>query len=455
MRLVSEGPLLEELSQDSGIIRLKPSVACYAESERDVEAALFEAEKRGISVTLRGGGTSIPSQSIGTGMTLLQESNGIDWYQKGTVTAAPGVLKSDLNAFLGSKAAWMPVDPSSYRSCTVGGMVANNSSGIRTPKYGSTIDFVSALRVVVPGGHGEAVGPVQLEGGGTQDKRAELVIRLLLDNQKDILDETPQVTKNSSGYRLEKVIHDGHADLPRLFVGSEGTLGAITQVQFRTLPPPAWRLLVVAEASLETLGGVVDACRNLGPSAVELVDKSIFKRMGRGDRVARYSKSDDDFMVFCELDGAEGNQSEALEGVAASRVGGLDPLVVSAPSEMAEAWEVRNETLTVALEIRRNGKTMLPGVEDLVVPPGRLADLVKLLSDQFGRRGLESISYGHAGDANLHARPLLDSSSPKDRRILDELMAECFEAVWKMGGSMTGEHGDGMLRAPYVARQYP
>src|SRR5579863_8201320 len=165
MRLVSEGPLLEELSQDSGIIRLKPSVACYAESERDVEAALFEAEKRGISVTLRGGGTSIPSQSIGTGMTLLQESNGIDWYQKGTVTAAPGVLKSDLNAFLGSKAAWMPVDPSSYRSCTVGGMVANNSSGIRTPKYGSTIDFVSALRVVVPGGHGEAVGPVQLEGG--------------------------------------------------------------------------------------------------------------------------------------------------------------------------------------------------------------------------------------------------------------------------------------------------
>jgi glycolate oxidase len=85
----------------------------------------------------------------------------------------------------------------------------------------------------------------------------------------------------------------------------------------------------------------------------------------------------------------------------------------------------------------------------------RLGDLVKLLRDQFEKRGLGYISYGHAGDANLHARPLLDPSLPSERRMLEEIMEESFEAVWKMGGSMTGEHGDGMLRAPYVARQYP
>ena len=94
-------------------------------------------------------------------------------------------------------------------------------------------------------------------------------------------------------------------------------------------------------------------------------------------------------------------------------------------------------------------------MEDLVVPPEMLADLVRLLIDQFERRGLEYISYGHAGDANLHARPLLDPSDPKGRKVLEELMEDCFEAVWKMGGSMTGEHGDGMLRAKYVERQYP
>lgn len=97
----------------------------------------------------------------------------------------------------------------------------------------------------------------------------------------------------------------------------------------------------------------------------------------------------------------------------------------------------------------------MPGVEDLIVPPERLGDLVRLLKDEFSRRGLSYISYGHAHDANLHARPLLDISRPSGRRTLQELMEESFEAVWRMGGSMTGEHGDGMLRAPYVARQYP
>jgi FAD/FMN-containing dehydrogenase len=94
-------------------------------------------------------------------------------------------------------------------------------------------------------------------------------------------------------------------------------------------------------------------------------------------------------------------------------------------------------------------------VEDLVVPPVRLGDLIKAQVDAFERRGLDYISYGHAGDANLHMRPLLDSKSPADMRILQDIMEESFEAVWKMGGSITGEHGDGMLRAAYVKRQYP
>ena len=116
---------------------------------------------------------------------------------------------------------------------------------------------------------------------------------------------------------------------------------------------------------------------------------------------------------------------------------------------------MRNETLTLAQEIRKGTKTVAPGVEDLVVPPERLGDLVKLLVEQFESRGLEYISYGHAGDANLHARPLMDVTERKGREALDELMQDCFEAVWKMRGSMTGEHGDGMLRAKYVERQYP
>jgi glycolate oxidase len=200
---------------------------------------------------------------------------------------------------------------------------------------------------------------------------------------------------------------------------------------------------------------MVAAFRELSPSAIELLDKSVFKTMSREWMIAPYSRTEADYLVFCEFEGSEPELSTKAEEMAASRAGRYDPLVLSSSSEIAKAWDVRNETLTLALEIRSESRSLLPGVEDLVVPPDRLADLVALLRGQFESRGLTYISYGHAADANIHARPLLDSRSSAERRMLEEMMQESFEAVWKMGGSMTGEHGDGMLRAKYVARQYP
>jgi FAD/FMN-containing dehydrogenase len=145
----------------------------------------------------------------------------------------------------------------------------------------------------------------------------------------------------------------------------------------------------------------------------------------------------------------------SLEKASESAIVGHDPIAVTDPGRVAAAWEVRNETLTLAMEVRRGSSVFVPGVEDLVVPPDRLGALVELLTDQFAGRGLPYVSYGHAGDANLHARPLLDPAREADRRALNEMMEECFESVWKMGGSITGEHGDGMLRAEFVRRQYP
>jgi len=232
-------------------------------------------------------------------------------------------------------------------------------------------------------------------------------------------------------------------------------LGIVTLATLRTVVRPKWKLLFIVESSLDELDRVASAFREHSPVALELVDKSVFRMMNRWERVAKYSRSERQFMVFCEFDGDEGDSSSVAEAMAGSRVAGYDPMVLSSASEISGAWEVRNETLTLAQDIRKGTKTVVPGVEDLVVPPERLGDLVKLLVDQFESRGSEYISYGHAGDANLHARPLMDVTETGGRRALDELMQDCFEAVWKMGGSMTGEHGDGMLRAKYVERQYP
>ena len=455
MRTLSEAPELDQLSIDAGIIRLRPQVALVAETEEDVFRAIGEGERRKLSVTPRGGGTSIPSQSVGGGMILLQPRRGVRMTGQGDAAVQPGVVKGDLNKTLTAAGRWMPVDPSSYASCTVGGMVANNSSGVRTMKYGSTIDFVKTLRVVVAGEPPAPVRPMPLDQALTADTRTRRVASLIVENEKLIRREQPRVTKNSSWYRLEKVIHDGIFDLPRLFVGSEGTLCVFTEVTLVTLPPPKWRLLFIVEATLEELRDVADAFRGHSPSGLELVDKSVFKLTNKWGTIARYSRTDSPYLVFCEFDGAKGEPSEKAAELSESKVAAYDPAVVASPSEVAQAWEARSAVLTIAQDIRKGSKVLVPGVEDLTVPPDRLADLVKLLTDEFGRRGLDYISYGHAGDANLHARPLMDISEPSGRSTLDELMEDCFEAVWKMEGTMTGEHGDGMLRARYVEKQYP
>ncbi len=455
MRPLNSDADLEELSVDAGIIKLRPAAAYVAQTEDEVAEILRNGEGSGLGVTPRGGGTSIPSQAVGKGIILLQAGKDARILEDGSVSCHPGLVKADLNGLLAAEGRWVPVDPSSYASCTVGGMAANNSSGIRRPKYGSTIDYVSEVRAVTPGRGAEVLAPMKVDQALSSDARTKRAASLIVENSNLISQEAPGVTKNSSGYRLERVVHDGLFDLAKLFVGSEGTLGVMTRVVFATRPRAAWRLLFIVESSLQELDRAVEAFREHSPTALELVDKSVFRQTDRWDRVAKYSRSEGKYMLFCELDGEEGNCTDRVEEVAASRVGGFDPLALTSPSEVSQAWEVRNETLTVAQDIRRGEKRLVPGVEDLVAPPDRLSDLVSLLTESFESRGLEYISYGHAGDANLHARPLLDVTGPSGRRDLDELMEECFEAIWKMGGSITGEHGDGMLRAKFVERQYP
>jgi FAD/FMN-containing dehydrogenase len=455
MRKISGHAELVELSRDSGIISLVPRVAYSAETEQEVAMGIGEAAAEGLTVTARGGGTSIPSQSVGEGAILLQARRRAELLPDGSVRCEPGIVKADLNRMLSAAGRWMPVDPSSYASCTVGGMVANNSAGVRTMKYGSTVDFVKSLRGVVPGEPPAQVHPVPLEEALRGDARTKRIASLIVENEREIRQDQPHVTKNSSGYRLEKGVHGGIFDLPKLLVGSEGTLCVFTEATMATRVPPKWRLLLIVESALEELNSVASAFKSHSPSGLELVDKSVFRTMNRWETISKYSRTDSPYLVFCEFDGDAGDFGPKAAELAESKVAGYDPAVLTSPSEIAEAWEARSEVLSIAQEIRKGSKILVPGVEDLTVPPDRLADLVKLLMDEFGKRGLEYISYGHAGDANLHSRPLLDISEPGGMSVLNGLMEDCFEAVWKMGGTMTGEHGDGMLRARFVERQYP
>jgi glycolate oxidase len=454
MKKATDEATLLEFSRDAGPVSVSPRVVCWADTEDEVVALLGEAMRDELPVTPRGGGTGIPTQSVGRGAIVLFVGSA-PTLSGDQVKCGPGLVKEELNRYLLPFDRWVPVDPSSYSSCTVGGMVANNSSGARTLKYGSTVDYVTELRVVTPGGEPLPIKPMALEGALASDPRTRRLASLILENLRSIEEERPRVTKNSCGYRLDRVIHDGVFDLTRLFVGSEGTLGFTTEVAFRTTMRPAWKALFIAETSLSDLDRAAGVFRALGPSALELVDKSVFRRVGRWGRVAPYSRSEDKYMLFCEFDGSGGGPEGIIGKVAGSQAGSLEPLVLTDSGDIQTAWDARNETLTLAQDIREGPKVLVPGVEDLVVPPEKLGDLVKLLAGEFESSGLDYIVYGHAGDANLHARPLVEPQGAKGAGVMEDLMAACFEGVWKMGGSMTGEHGDGMLRAKFVEKQYP
>jgi FAD/FMN-containing dehydrogenase len=461
LKRITEERQLAELSKDGGMTELRPAEVYLADGEEEVLSILRVSARSGLPITPRASGTSIPGQAVGSGILLLLQERKtgtkVSIGPDGTVSCEPSLVKAELNDIIGRQGRWMPVDPSSYKTCSIGGMIANNSSGARALKYHSTIDYISELTVVLPEEGTVVIRPLSLEEAMSGSGSTRRVAELIVNNQRIISAEIPKVTKNSTGYRLERIVHDGIFDLPKLFVGSEGTLGVTLETKIRTIKKRPFRVLAVFEVSLGELDKLTKELRRLEPSAIELLDKKLLMQTGREAVLRRYSRKDeDDYLVFCEFDGELQEEIDrAIEGLSMEE--GLvqyEPIVLTDASDVATAWDLRTETLTLAGELRKGQRTVVPGVEDLVVPPEKLGSLVKLTLEAFEERGLEYIMYGHAGDANLHSRPFLDRGSNAELKILRDLMEDCFEAVWKMGGSISGEHGDGRLRAPYVARQY-
>ena len=456
MRILTEKKVLAEYSKDAGIRTIEPRAVLVAEDEGDLLKVIQTANRDGLPLTPRGSGTSIPSQSVGSGYVVLQSQREVQVVGR-EFLCTPAVIKADLNLTLEQSNLWMPVDPSSYRACSVGGMVSNNSAGARTLKYGSTIDYVKELIVVLPEEGRRVVKALPLDEALHGDGTTRNVANLVVENWKTILREKPKTTKNSSGYRLERLIHDGLFDLPLLFVGSEGTLGMISRITCRARGrPPLRGLMVFSIESLKDLEIVVEELRLSKPSAVELLDKAIFLKARRGDLLRQFPGSETGYLVYAEIEGEDESElGNVLEQIASNeKLAEFDPFLLTDPGEMSKAWDTRNLTLTIAGELRSGNRYPVPGIEDLVVPPGKLRGMLAFLETSFADLGLEFISYGHAGDANLHVRPLLDLSDGRDKKLHSEIMRNCFEEVWKMGGSITGEHGDGLLRAEYVKEQY-
>ncbi|HUD03409.1 MAG TPA: FAD-binding oxidoreductase [Patescibacteria group bacterium] len=463
-------------STDGSIFELTPQIIIYPRVENDVrKTARFTwqlAERgRSISITARGSGTDQAGAALGNGIMLIfpAHMNKILSLnsRKGVVTIQPGINYGKLQQTLHTHGLFMPPFPASIEYSTVGGAIANNASGEKTIKYGATKNYVRELRVVLANGEVITTGRLNKRelnrkmGLATFEGEIYRTLDALLADNKSLIEKTiPKVTKNSAGYNIWDIKDkDGSVDLTPLFVGSQGTLGIVTEAKLEAESyNPKRTLLVGFFDDLNKAGLAVEKLRNLGPSALELVDEHLLNFIEKYNPHQLRNIIEQPFaklVIFIEFDDLT-KRAQAKRAKKAKKIlkeFARDFKVTQDEHEQEDLWKIRHSAAAINWQ-DVGSKRALPFIEDGIVPPERLSELLQKVYDLFESYGLDVAVWGHAGDANLHLQPFMDLTSVGDRQKIFKLMDAYYQIIISLGGSITGEHSDGRLRAPYLEAQY-
>jgi FAD/FMN-containing dehydrogenase len=465
-------------STDGGVFEVIPSMIVYPQNENDVRKTAkfsWQLAERGriLPITARGRGSDQAGAAIGSGIIVVfpAHMNKIVEFdsRSGSVVVEPGVVYSKLQQTLQTHGRFLPPFPSSIEFATMGGAVANNSSGEKTVKYGNTRDYTEALRVVLA--NGEVIETRRLSKRelnrkmGQQNFEGEIyrgVDALIEENKDDLKMLELGVSKNSAGYCLQQVKQkNGSFDLTPLFVGSQGTLGIVTEAQFHTEPyNPATTLIAAFFENIETAEQAVMELNRLPdrPSALEVVDDNLLNFLDahnpnqlKGILEKPFSK----LIILVEFD----NLSERVQKKMSKRAtkiiekyGGTFDLQTE-KSEKEKLWKIRHSAASVITHVDGNAKA-LPIIEDGIVPEGKLKQYMDGIYEIFDKYHLKVAIWGHAGNANLHMQPFLDLSQVGDRQKVFKIVDEYYKLVIGLGGSTSGEHSDGRLRGPYLKELY-
>ena len=402
-------------SYDSSFVPLVPAslpdIVVRPRTTEEVSKVMAIAYQHSIPVTPRGAasgrtGGTVPLEG-GISLSLDRMTDILEVDEKNMmVTAEAGVRTIDLHDHCAAKGLFFPPDPASWKMSTVGGNVAENAGGMRAVKYGVTKDYVMGLEVVL------ADGTVLTTGGKT--------------------------IKNVTGY-----------DLTSVFIGSEGTLGIVTKVLFKLLPLPKMRgTIQIMFASLddgcETISKMLQS--GIVPSAAEIMDDISLGAVAKRNKLdlAPNVKS----CVIVETDGesqeALDEQAKRIEAVAAS-CGALEFRVAKDKAQSDALWATRRtmSSAVSALAPNRLG-------EDISVPRSEFPKAVRLIKEISKKHNLTIAVFGHAGDGNLHPSVLCDMNNPEEAKRAHEAVDDIFAAALSVGGTLSGEHGIGITKKPYI-----
>lgn len=406
-----EEPVLAGHSADKWFASHPPDVVVFPESTKQVSALLRFAAERRIPVTTRGGGVGyvggcVPLQG-GIVLSMMRMNRILEIHvEDGVAVVQPGVITGDLQDAVRERGWFYPPDPASLRECSLGGNIAANAGGPRCLKYGVTRHYVLGLEAVL------ADGTVVRAGG--------------------------RCHKNKTGF-----------DLVGLFVGSEGMLGVVTEATLRLIPHPQARaMLSVGFGSFAEAAGAVQAILGNGflPSALEISDRFTLQaaRNYIGDGVPHGEAH-----LLIEVDGLEKTLPAEVEllRVLLDQRGALDIALAMSEFECEMLWKLRRE---FSYSLRATGLTKLN--EDVVVPRGKLVELVRFADRLQEETGFPVACFGHAGDGNIHVNIMVgDMEDPAERGRAEGALDRLFHEVLALGGAITGEHGIGIAKQRWFA----
>jgi glycolate oxidase len=413
-QVISDPERLEPYSHDHVVgLQADPEAVVYATTPEQVSQILRLAQAERVPVTPRtaGYGLSGGATPVSGGIVLsLEKMNRILEIDRKNlmVIAEPGVITGDLHRAVEAEGLFYPPDPASLDSCMLGGNIAEGAGGPRAVKYGTTEDYVCGLEVVLP------TGEIVQMGG--------------------------KLVKNVTGYNLVQ-----------LMVGSEGTLGVVTKIILRLLPLPKYRIDLLAPFGdfLNAAAAVADiTAERIVPATIEFMEQDSLRAVERLlGRELPYREAAAQLLI--QLDGnsqAALDEEFELVGDVCMKHGARDLLVANDPATRDRLWEARRKIIEAL-----NNESPINHMEDVVVPRSEIARLLGRIRSMAEEHGVRIISFGHAGDGNVHVNILKDDL-PQERwqALVPALTEEIYRAAFGLGGALTGEHGIGYTRRKYL-----
>jgi FAD/FMN-containing dehydrogenase/Fe-S oxidoreductase len=455
-------------STDASIFQVQPLGVAVPRDEADVQALVRYASENQLPLVPRGAGTGLAGESLGAGLVvdLSQHFRDIVEVSEECVRVQPGVTASELNERLAPTGRRFAPDPASAATCTIGGMLATNASGARAIKHGYTRDHVLSLRMVLD--NGEVAAASKAPVNGSQDANPPLwhdsisaAAMVLEQNAPLIKTHGPRTKFDRCGYQLRGVLQNDVLDAPRLLVGSEGTLGLFTEATLATIPIAAGQALVLL--GFATLDGALQAVHRaveLGPSACELIDRRLLSlaRASEINGVATLIPPEVEAVLLVEFEGASQREASAAAVELADRLFRDERLALCAVPAFDKAsidrlWHVREIALPSLYGLRGSAQPVA-FVEDVAVPLDRLQPYLHAVQQLLQFHETTASFLIHAGAGQVHTRPFLDLGRTEDRARMTALAESIHTLAIDLGGTISSQHGSGLARTPWIARQY-